>query len=615
MVADKEKDYEELLEYLRANRGFDFTGYKRASLIRRISKRMTDIQVQSVPDYVDYLEVHPDEFGLLFNTILINVTSFFRDTPAWEYVASDIIPSIAESSGDRQIRVWSAGCASGEEAYSLAILLAEHFGPDEMRRRVKIYATDVDDEALLAARQAAYTSRALEPVKEEWREKYFEQVGARFVFRADLRRSIIFGRHDLVQDAPISRLDLLVCRNVLMYLNAETQAKVVSNLHFAVKDTGYLFLGHAEMLLSHSEIFRPVDLKYRVFQPAVGPVRDLRVGDGDDKADRGAAPSQDERMHAAFDAGGSPMVVIDPSGKLVVANEPARRQFGVSLADVGRAFSELELSYRPVELRSRLDDILLNRHPIELADVERPLPDGGVQYLHVRVTPLGDADGGFLGTLIRFDDVSALRRLQADFVRSNQELETAYEELQSTNEELETTNEELQSTVEELETTNEELQSTNEELETMNEELQSTNAEMHTVNDEFQRTTAENKSVSAFLGSVLTSLQVGLAVVDGNFNVTAWNKKAQELWGLREDEVRGLSLVKLDIGLPIGDVVKAARACLSGSSLQEQLTVEAVDRRGRSIVCRVTCSPLISSDDMIHGIVITMEQEETSGQA
>src|SRR5207253_1835377 len=194
------EDIEELLTFLRDQRGFDFTGYKRPSLGRRIAKRMHETRSSGVAEYRSYLERHPDEFVQLFNTILINVTSFFRDRPAWDYIQSEIVPRIVEARAPtQQIRIWSTGCSTGEEAYTLAMVFAEALGDEDFHRRVKIYATDVDDDALGIGRRAAYTADQLEPVPEELREKYFETANGGFAFRADLRRSVIFGRHDLVQ--------------------------------------------------------------------------------------------------------------------------------------------------------------------------------------------------------------------------------------------------------------------------------------------------------------------------------------------------------------------------------------------------------------------------------
>ena len=228
-LMEDQGQFENLLHYLRQNRGFDFTGYKRPSLMRRVTTRAQLLHLDSFADYMDYLEVHPEEFPQLFNTILINVTSFFRDPPAWEYLAREILPGIVrEKQSEEPVRVWSAGCASGEEAYTIAILLAETMGVEAFRRRVKIYATDVDEDALNTARQGTYSAKDMQSIEEPLRGKYFEPVNGRYMFRADLRRSVIFGRHDLTQDAPISRLDLLICRNTIMYFNSEVQARILS---------------------------------------------------------------------------------------------------------------------------------------------------------------------------------------------------------------------------------------------------------------------------------------------------------------------------------------------------------------------------------------------------
>ncbi len=260
---------EALLDYLKRSRGFDFSAYKRSSLTRRIEKRMRNIGVDTLRGYMDYLEVHPDEFTELFNTILINVTSFFRDPPTWEFLAAEVIPDlVASRTPDEPIRVWSAGCASGQEAYSLAMLLAEFLGLDALKERVKVYATDVDEEALSQARQASYMAKDLEAVPRVFVERYLERSAGRYVFHQDLRRGVIFGRHNLIQDAPISRVDLLLCRNTMMYFNAKTQAEILARFHFALSDRGFLVLGQAETLLRHDAGFRTVNLSRRLFAKA-----------------------------------------------------------------------------------------------------------------------------------------------------------------------------------------------------------------------------------------------------------------------------------------------------------------------------------------------------------
>jgi two-component system CheB/CheR fusion protein len=268
--------FETLLNYLKQSWRIDFTGYKRPTLMRLMKKRMQRVEIGSYSDYQDYLEANSVEVDYLLDALLLNVTTFFRDPQAWECIANEIVPRILEAKPNNElIRVWSAGCASGEEAYTIAIILAEALGEEEFRRRVKIYATDLDEEAVAHGRLATYSSRELRDVPDELINKYFDQSKTVCTFRSDLRRDVIFGRHNLVQDPPISRLDLLICRNTLMYFNAETQARVLARFHFALNDTGFLFVGKAEMLLTYTNLFTPFKLKYRIFAKlSKGKLRD-----------------------------------------------------------------------------------------------------------------------------------------------------------------------------------------------------------------------------------------------------------------------------------------------------------------------------------------------------
>lgn len=326
-TATPNSEFEALLDYLKHARGFDFTAYKRSSLMRRVEKRMQMLGVETFPAYIDYLEVRPDEFTTLFNMILINVTSFFRDPQAWEHLTSEVLPYIISTKKpDQPIRIWSAGCASGEEAYSLAMAMAEMMGLEEARERVKIYATDADEEALVEARQAIYHTRQIESLPPELLKKYFEQSGDRYSFHRELRRAVIFGRHDLVQDAPISRIDLLVCRNTLMYFNAETQTRILARFHFALNEGGFLFLGKSETLLTHTNLFSAIDLRRRIFSKVPrGNLRDRLML----MAQAGGEPVVQHMVNharlreAAFDSTPIAQVIVDNSGGLAQINAQA----------------------------------------------------------------------------------------------------------------------------------------------------------------------------------------------------------------------------------------------------------------------------------------------------
>lgn len=610
MNDEPDESFETLLRYMRDSRGFDFTGYKRTSLMRRVRRRMDQAGYQTFDEYLDMLQASSDEFTALFNTILINVTDFFRDPDAWEFIRTDIIPAmLAERGPSDPIRVWSAGCASGQEAYSLAMLLAEALGPEDFRQRVKIYATDVDENALTEARAASYDAKAVESVPPDLLTKYFEKINGRYVFHKDLRRAVIFGRNDLVKDAPISRVDLLVCRNTLMYLNAETQRNVLERLHFALAAHGILFLGHAEMLVNHSDRFTPLELKHRVFRRAAGSHAGLERYD--------PAISMYERhgdlqgvmalREFAFRASPVAQIVVTGDDTVALINQQAESTFGLSARDIGRLLRDLEVSYRPVELRAYLEQAKVERRSSRIQDVSWQRPGAETVWFEIHTNPLVDADNGLLGVSIVFFDVTATRALLDKVVETNRQLEGAYEELQSTNEELETTNEELQSTVEELETTNEELQSTNEELETMNEELQSTNDELRTINDELGERSVELDDARKFLDSLVNSVGRGMAVVDREMRVAVWNRGCEELWGVRSDEAIGAVFTALDTGLPMADIRPLIGNAFVDPDNTGEVVVDAVNRRGRPTRIKVTCNGFRSDESAVDGALLLME--------
>ncbi|MCO1657011.1 CheR family methyltransferase [Pseudonocardia humida] len=609
-MSEPDPRFEALLDHVKGSRGFDFTGYKRSSLVRRVEHRMSQIGIDDYADYLDYLEMHHGEFTALFNTILINVTAFFRDPEAWQMLRDEVLPTVlAAKTPTAPLRIWSAGCASGEEAYTLAMVLAELMGITEFRDRVKIYATDVDEEALSQARHGSYSPRDVRGIPKEMLERYFEPVGGRHVFRKDLRRSVIFGRNDLVQDAPISRIDLLLCRNTLMYFNAETQTRILARFHFALADTGVLFLGKAEMLLSHAALFVPIDLRRRIFRkvPRVAVSSGPMFGEAAAVGGSRSAPAALDALRAeALLADPLAQVVVAEDGVVAVVNRQAEFLFGISVRDVGRPFRDLDLSYRPLELRRYIEQAQAERRSIRVPDVAYSRGSEPM-VLEVQVIPLVGSGLSVLGVSLAFHDVTDARRLQEELEQANRQLETAYEELQSTNEELETTNEELQSTVEELETTNEELQSTNEELETMNEELRSTNDELHTINDELHDRTGELDQLNEFLDSILTGLRAGVVVLNPELHVQVWNEQAQELWGLRREEALGRHFLNLDIGLPTDRLRPLIRSALADEPGQHELVVKAVNRRGRSIAVRVLGSPLGAREPGVAGVILTME--------
>ncbi len=601
--------FEALLHYIQESRSLDFRGYKRTSLRRRLSLRMEAVGAQTFDAYQEHLEAAPSEFEDLLNTVLINVTSFFRDSEAWEVLKTQVIPDIlANAEADRPIRVWSVGCASGEEPYSIAMLFAEALGVTVFCDRVKIYATDLDELALQAARLATYSPREVESVPPELLAKYFDKTSNHYVFQRELRKCVIFGRHNVVRDAPISRIDLLVCRNLLIYLETETQDIVLPRLHYALVPAGYLFLGKAETQLARSQLFRSTDMRHRIFTKVPQEWRRLANGplglNGDQQRPE-PPPANSRLLEAVLDETTSAMLVIDDGGTVVLANAPARTLLGVGEADVGRPFQDLPISYRPMELRAPIEQVIRERRPLRLEHQPFHLSSSETLRLTIDVRCLLRSDGSFHAVLLSFTDTTRMFTLQQELESAQESLENSIEELQSANEELETTNEELQSTNEELETTNEELQSTNEELETINEESRSSNEEMESANEELRIQSEHAVTSRVYLESVLRSLEAGIVVLDDAQVVKSWNRWSENAWGLRSEEAIGVNFFALDIGLPVQLLRNDICGAPSHDGQPSEHVLEAVDRRGRPMTCSVRVSALQGEPD--GGVVLVLE--------
>jgi two-component system CheB/CheR fusion protein len=609
-VSTVDEEFERLLEYVRDARSFDYTGYRRPTLMRRFEKRAQTVRASSWSEYQAYLEEHPQEFGELFNTILINVTGFFRDTETWDVVASEVIPRLlAETDGDGPLRVWSAGCSSGEEPYTISMLLAEALGDDAYKARVKIYATDVDDDALAQARDASYTAKQLAELSDSRRERFFQQAnGGGFVFRGDLRRSVIFGRNDLHKDPPISRVDLLVSRNTLMYFGTEIQERILANFFFALNRGGFLVVGKAEALQKGPQLFEPYNLKRRIY------VKDGSADLGFHVTRPPMLPETDappELGDVAFEHAQVAQLLVDHETNLAAVNQSARALFGLKPKDVGRSLQDLDVALRPVELAPLIDETRRTRRATVVQGVEFSLRGGAERWFDVHVAPLAGISDKLVGVSVAFVDATVHRALEGQLDRTRRELDSAYDELQSTVEELETTNEELQSTNEELETTNEELQSTNEELETMNEELQSTNEELETMNDEMRQRTDETLRSNSFLTSVLASIQQAVVVLDRDLRIVAWSTQATDLLGLREDEVEGEHLLNVDVGLPVAALRDPIRAVL-GDAAQDPVTLDGHNRRGQPVRYTVAFAPLVGrAPDVPVGAILLVTAQRT----
>ncbi|NHC33775.1 CheR family methyltransferase [Scytonema millei] len=407
-LSQAEPEFEALLDYLKHNRGCDLTEYKRSSLVRRLRVRMQSINIGSYQDYLQYLQSHDQEWMALLDTVLINVTSFFRDRDAWDYLAHEIVPKIvASKQPDESIRVWSAGCAAGHEVYTLLMLFAEALGIEACLQRVQFYATDVDEAAIGQARLATYNSKEVTSIPPQLLEKYFEPTPNGYVFHRQLRRQIVFGRHNLAKNAPMSKIDLLSCRNVLIYFNGETQASIFVRFHFALKNTGFLFLGKSETLVNHRQIFTPINLKHHVYAKGLNLELDnhLLINPKSSKKQALDAMTYQVRIwQTAYETSHEAQLAVDVNGRLVATNEQANILFGLTLNNYHRPFEELEPG-KLLGSHTSMKAFYRNRRRITLKNIEWNTLKG-TSYFDISIVPVFSQKQHLLGVNLTFIDVS-----------------------------------------------------------------------------------------------------------------------------------------------------------------------------------------------------------------
>ena len=565
MTENDQLSLRQLVEELANNRNLDLRGYKTTTLERRIRKRMSEASARNYSEYLERVHQDAHEIDALLNTILINVTEFFRDPQAWEALRSQVLSGMLRhlKPGDT-FRAWCAGCASGEEPYSLAILISDFLGDKLGDYDIKIYATDIDEEALNVARRGEYPAERLRRVRREWRDRYFSG-SARLRINREQRRLVIFGRSNLMLDAPISHCQLIICRNLLIYFDTVTQRQILSRMHYALEPGGVLFLGKAESKLSESHLFRPLDLRWRLFQRIENKEEALSLPPA--HVVEAEPPTMDKTTQQLrtlqlyhryiLDTLRSGIMELDSGDVVVTHNEAALHIWNVRGRLEGKRLQNTEIAVRCPEMARRLEESRNRTEPVDFQCSLRT--DSDEKAVHVSIRSIVSPEGERTGTLIHCDDVSLQEKLQVTI----EQLEATGEELQSANEELETTNEELQSTNEELETTNEELQSTNEELETTNEELQSLNEELENMNEELEQRTRELHEVTGRYAETLRRMPWPVMLVDREEKIQLWNAAAQKLFGVSATSVVGVSMDHLPLEQSLSrTLVRRSRAVL-----------------------------------------------------
>jgi two-component system CheB/CheR fusion protein len=626
---------EKIFVLLRTQTGNDFSRYKRSNIYRRIDRRMGLHQIDSISNYVRYLRENPHEVELLFKELLIGVTSFFRDPSAWDHLKRDVLPDLFRSRMQSGVlRVWVPGCSTGEEAYSLGMVLAE--ANEQLAARAlsfQIFATDLDREAIEKARQGIYPANIVADISPERLRRFFLQDERGYRVRKEIREMVVFAPQNIIMDPPFTKLDILSCRNLLIYLSPEVQKKLIPLFHYALNPGGLLFLGSAETVGAHSGLFAPLDGRSRIYrrvEPAMGaptvefppsfalsaqsPVA-AQTEHGDvlrvpplsltQLADRVVIQHFAPAAMLTNDKGD----ILYISGRTGKYLEPARGKANLNVFAMAREGLRYELS-------SAFATALRQEGPVTVRAVKVG-SNGGVQTVDltvqkllepkelrgtmiIAITDLPSAPRGARGKPKRAPTSSRLVELEREVQHAREELQSAREQMQTSQEELKSINEELQSTNEELQSTNEELTTSKEEMQSMNEELQTVNQELQSKVDELSRSNNDMKNL-------LNSTDIATLFLDGELLVRRFTNQTARL----------IKLIPGDAGRPITDIATDldypgladdAREVLRTLVFKER---QVPSRDGRWFSVRIL--PYRTLENVIDGVVITFT-DATSGK-
>ncbi|MBR0645399.1 methyltransferase [Roseomonas hellenica] len=555
ILRDGESRLPAIATILRNLTGHDFHGYKANTFLRRIQRRMHVLRIRELDAYVERLRAEPEETQNLFQDLLIGVTQFFRDPAEFDLLQQRVIPELlkGKKTGDT-LRIWVLGCATGEEAYSLAILVREALGQLDSPPHVQIFATDIDARALSVARTGRYQQTIEKDVTPERLARWFVKEGGTYAIHKDLREMCIFSAHNVIKDAPFSRIDLVSCRNLLIYLNGDLQDRVIPLFHFSLRPGGYLFLGPSENITRHTKLFQPIDRKHRIFRRQETTMRVLPEFPLSARSEvlrtiiDAAAPQRlppngtlgkraerlVERYAPAYVITDEDLMVLNFSGRTGPFLDPSNGAANLNLLNL--VHRDLRL-----DLRAALHKTATERKPIRVLPLRMGM-DGEARRVGLTVEPLTESPQDPLHFVVLFHDYgpdhTADREdaprdpavLRDELVqRLEAELRLTKERLQATIEELESTNEELKSSNEEYQSINEELQSANEELETSKEELQSVNEELQTVNGELAHRVGELARTNSDLKNLLESTQIATLFLDNDLRVKNFTPSMSEV--------------------------------------------------------------------------------------
>ncbi len=616
---------EKIIILLRSQAGHDFSFYKKNTLFRRIERRMGIHQINKIPNYVRFLQENPKELDILFKELLIGVTNFFRDTAVWDKLKEEILPELfAELPNGHVLRAWVVGCSTGEEAYSLAMVfkeVSEKFKKDK-NFSLQIFASDIDSDAIEVARKGVFNSNLLFDVSAERVSKFFIKDGEQYRVNTSIREMIVFAPHNVIKDPPFTKLDLLTCRNLLIYMEPVLQKKLMNLFHYSLNTGGIMILGSSENENSHNKQFTPIDTKLKLYKHFPNPTSDL-LDFPSSFSHRRIQPTVDIQPTKTADniqnladqlllqhfAPAS--VLINQEGDIIYITgrtgnylEPAAGKANMNIYAMAREGLRNEL---PGAIRKAKQ----NDKPVKLQNIKVGT-NGGVQFVNITFQHIEKPDSMKGLIMVVFYDVAtppkaSVKKLkpgeQSSVVDRHElelELQHTREELQSTREDMQTTQEELKSANEEMQSTNEELQSTNEELTTSKEEMQSLNEELQTINAELQSKVADYVAANNDMKNLLNSTDIATLFLDKELNIRRYTDQLTKLFKLRQSDIgRPFTDMVTDLNYP--EMTEHATEVLNTLVYKETAVST---RDGKWFTVRIM--PYRTFDDRIDGLVITL---------
>jgi two-component system CheB/CheR fusion protein len=634
LVSEGGDNLNKIFVLLRSRTGNDFTYYKHSTIRRRIKRRMVLHQLEKMEDYVKYLQKQPGELDALFQDILINVTSFFRDPETFEALKQEVFPILTEKRpADHPLRIWVPGCSTGEEVYSLAITLLEFLGDRSSNLQIQIFASDIDDKAIDKARQGVYPEAIRDNIAPGRLQRFFIKTPSGYQISKTIRDMCVFAVQNVIKDPPFSRLDLICCRNLMIYLGAILQKKVLYTFHYALLPGRFLMLGTSETIGSFADLFATVDKKNKIYtkkSAATLPGYDFTIPahvappPAADQTTPARAPSGLDLQHEAerliLNAYGPPGVIINQDMQILHFRgqtgpyiEPSPGSASLNLLRMARQDLVMELRaavHQAVKARSQA-----RKEGVRIRDAD------GYRIVNLQVLPLAAEGAVEPHYLVLFEPGSEVTTVAPENAKApdttenlriqalEQELLSNREYMQSIIEEQEATNEELQSANEEIQSANEELQSTNEELETAKEELQSTNEELSTINEEHENRNQELMNSNNDLANLLASVEVAIVILSDDLSIRRFTPTAKSL----------LNLIDADIGRPIGnirpnvsvpDLEHRVRQVIATMSVQ---SIEVQDSNGRYYALSIR--PYKTMDNRIEGVVMSFINIDSTKEA